>query len=110
MKKMIPVSDIHVPSPKPDETYSMTILDRQICFQGLKQLLGAADIGKAGDRNTGLASADEMIREAARTILSGLTLQHIYDYPLTDDKGRMWIRLCGWDMILIQRFSSPLPP
>ncbi len=99
MKKMTPVSDIHVPSPKPDETYSMTILDRQISFQGLKQLLGAADIGKAGDRNTGIASPDEMIREAARTILSGLTLQHIYDYPLTDDKGRVdTVMRVGYDI------------
>src|SRR5262249_10817591 len=41
--------------------------------------------GKAGDRNAGLAARDEEVREVARTILSNLTLQHLYDRPLTDD-------------------------
>ena len=101
MKKITPLGDIHVPSPRPDETYATAILDRQISFTGLKKLLGAADISKAGDRNTGLASEDEMVREAARTILSSLTLQHIYDYPLTDDKGRVdTVMHVGYDIDL----------
>ena len=52
-------------------------------------MLGAADFSKAGDRNAGLAAPGEAAREAARMILSGLTLQHLYDHPLTDDHGQV---------------------
>src|SRR5262249_829692 len=58
-------------------------------FRGLKRLLGAADHSKAGDRHAGLAARGETEREAARAILSGLTLQHLYDHPLTDDEGKV---------------------
>ncbi|MDO6749478.1 ethanolamine ammonia-lyase subunit EutB, partial [Gilvimarinus sp. 1_MG-2023] len=44
---------------------------------------------KAGDRIAGLAAADEIEREAARTLLSQQTLQHLYDTPLTDAEGRI---------------------
>lgn len=37
----------------------------------------------------GLAAVDEVEREAARAILSGLTLQHLFDHPLTDAQGRI---------------------
>jgi len=86
---LIPLQEIDVPQPHAEEVYSYKLLDKEIRFDGLKKLLGAADISKAGDRNTGLAPENDMIREAARTILSSLTLQHIYDHPLTDDKGRV---------------------
>ena len=84
-----PIDEINVPSPKEEKIYSQQVLDKEIRFKGLKKLLGAADISKAGDRNTGLAPANDMVREAARMILSSLTLQHIYDHPLTDDNGRV---------------------
>ena len=58
-------------------------------FQGLKRLLGAADYSKAGDRHAGLAADSELTREAARTILSGLPLSHLYEHPLTDSQGRI---------------------
>src|SRR5262249_18861898 len=58
-------------------------------FRGLKRLLGAADHSKAGDRHAGLAAHGETEREAARAILSGLTLQHLYDHPLTDGEGKV---------------------
>jgi ethanolamine ammonia-lyase large subunit len=83
-----PLADIAVPQPKPDERYDVVLFDRPFSFLGLKALLGAADLSKAGDRLCGLAARDEVEREAARTILSRLTLQHIYDRPLTDDSGR----------------------
>jgi ethanolamine ammonia-lyase large subunit len=89
MKKIIQLTDIYVPTPGPEEVYATTLLDRQFQFKGLKALLGAADISKAGDRTTGLAAEDEMAREAARSILSNLSLQHIYDNPLTDENGRV---------------------
>ncbi len=89
MKRFTPVSEIPIPEPAPEEIYSTRVLGEEICFEDLKKLLGAADISKAGDRNTDLAPADDMIRESARTILSSLTLQHIYDHPLTDDTGRL---------------------
>jgi len=87
MKTIIPILEIDVPEPQSDEIYSKQILGKQIRFKGLKKLLGAADISKAGDRNTGLAPESDMIRETARMILSSLTLKHIYDHPLTDDNG-----------------------
>ena len=89
MKTFTPVREIAVPSPKPDETYAHKVLEKTIRFEGLKELLGAADISKAGDRNTGLAPENDMVRETARTILSSLTLRHLYDRPLTGDDGRL---------------------
>ena len=83
------VAEIAVPKPKPDKLYEVALFDRPFSFRGLKALLGAADLSKAGDRLCGLAARDEVEREAARTILSGLTLQHIFDHPLTDDKGHV---------------------
>ncbi len=87
MKNFTPVTEIPVPEPAPDEVYSLRVLEKTFRFEGLKTLLGAADISKAGDRNTALAPASDMVRESARSILSSLTLRHIYDHPLTDDSG-----------------------
>ncbi|MCF6267498.1 MAG: ethanolamine ammonia-lyase [Desulfuromusa sp.] len=87
MKTITPILEIDVPEPQSDEIYSKQILGKQIRFKGLKKLLGAADISKAGDRNTDLAPKNDMIRETARMILSSLTLQYIYDHPLTDDNN-----------------------
>jgi ethanolamine ammonia-lyase large subunit len=84
---LTPLEEIDVPQQPAEEAYSYKVLEKEIRFEGLKKLLGAADISKAGDRSTHLAPENEMAREAARTILSSLTLQHIYDRPLTDDKG-----------------------
>ena len=92
MHHLPPLSQIPVPGPRPDEVYSGQCFNRQVTFRGLKQLLGAADVSKAGDRHAGLAAAGETLREAARAILSDLTLQHLYDHPLTDDNGRIRYR------------------
>ncbi len=89
MKQLIPLENIYVPSAQPEEVYVYRLLDKDFSFRGLKKLLGAADISKAGDRNTDLASKNEMEREAARSILSSLTVRHIYENPLTDQKGRV---------------------
>ncbi len=89
MRTLTDLAAIPVPEPKPPQTYGGRFFDREISFLGLKKLLGAADFDKAGDRNAGLAAADEITREAARTLLSQLTLQHLYDHPLTDTKGRV---------------------
>ena len=89
MKNLIPLPSIPVPAAQPDQLYRTQCFDREVSFHGLKSLLGAADYSKAGDRHAGLAAAGEAEREAARTILSGLTLQHIYDHPLTDDAGQI---------------------
>jgi ethanolamine ammonia-lyase large subunit len=89
MKIFTPIQDIDVPRPIKEEVYSQQVLEKKIHFRGLKRLLGAADISKAGDRNTNLAPENDMVREAARMMLSSLTLQHIYDHPLTDDDGRV---------------------
>jgi ethanolamine ammonia-lyase large subunit len=87
MRTLTPLSQIFVPAPKPDQVYSGNFFGRDISFQGLKKLLGAADFDKAGDRNANLAARDEITREAARTLLSDLTLQHLYDHPLTSAHG-----------------------
>ncbi|HML28945.1 MAG TPA: ethanolamine ammonia-lyase [Hyphomicrobium sp.] len=84
-----PWRQIEVPEPRADEVYELSLFDKTYSFLGLKALLGAADFDKAGDRNSGLAAKDDVEREAARTILSGLTLQHLYDRPLTDDEGEV---------------------
>lgn len=86
---LTPLGNIPVPSPVADETYAIRVLDRDFVFHGLKALLGAADCSKAGDRNAGLAAADELAREAARSLLASLTLAHLYDRPLTDRHGRI---------------------
>ncbi len=89
MRELTPVSEIHVPEPKPDEAYTLKLPDRDLRFRGLKALLGAADYSKAGDRQAGLAAPADDVREAARSILSDLTLEHLYERPLTDDQGRV---------------------
>ncbi len=81
--------DIPVPAPRPDETYTGKYLERTVTFHGLKALLGAADFSKAGDRHAGLAARTEPAREVARALLSDLSLQHLYDRPLTDDRGHV---------------------
>lgn len=87
MKTLTRLSDIRVPAPMPDETYETRLFDRPFRFVGLKALLGAADFDKSGDRLAGLSAKDEVAREAARKVLSGLTLRHLHDRPLTDDNG-----------------------
>ena len=87
MRELTPLNEIRVPDPKPDRVYAASVLDRSVQFAGLKRLLGAADYSKAGDRQAGLAAAGEDIREAARSALSELTLDHIYEHPLTNDRG-----------------------
>ena len=84
-----PINEIHVPEPQPDIDYPFRALGRSITFRGLKALLGAADLHKAGDVRAGLAAADELTREAARTVLASISLQHLHDRPLTDASGRV---------------------
>lgn len=83
------LSDIVVPGPLPEETYQTTFLGETFAFEGLKRLLGAADVDKAGDRGAGLAARSETEREAARSVLASLTLKHLYDRPLIDDRGQI---------------------
>jgi ethanolamine ammonia-lyase large subunit len=89
MRVLTSLDEIRVPEPKPDRVYTAQMLDRSAQFVGLKQLLGAADYSKAGDRQAGLAAANEEVREAARGALADLTLEHLYEHPLTDDRGRV---------------------
>src|SRR5689334_25298469 len=89
MKELPDLASIHVPVPPPDEEYIASALGQRVSFRGLKQLLGAADYSKAGDRHAGVAAPSESVREMARSILSGLSLQHMYNHPLTDDIGRV---------------------
>jgi len=109
MKKIIPLNEIKIPGPKPEEIYSTTVLDKIFYFKGLKKLLGAADISKAGDRATGLCAENEMEREAARMILSSLTLKHIFDNPLTDENSKVdKVMQAGYeiDMNMFDKISS----
>ncbi len=89
ISEFLPLSDINVPKPWAPETYKIRLLDRDYAFVGLKQLLGYADISKSGDRVAGLAAPNDATREAARTVLSDITLQHIYDNPLMDNNGNV---------------------
>ena len=87
MHQLIPLESIFVPEPKKDVVYSTEIFEKSFSFTGLKSLLGAADVSKAGDRMAGLAADSPLCREAARKILSALTIEHIYDHPITDRAG-----------------------
>jgi ethanolamine ammonia-lyase large subunit len=87
MKNLPELASIDVPDPQPPMEYSASGFEHRVVFRGLKALLGAADYSKAGDRNARLAASSESGREYARRILSDLTLQHLYDHPLTDDDG-----------------------
>jgi ethanolamine ammonia-lyase large subunit len=89
VRELTPLAAIVVPEPKGDQVYTARCFERDVSFPGLKALLGAADHSKAGDRSAGLAAPNETTRETARTVLSGLTLQHLYDNPLADDDGRV---------------------
>ncbi len=89
MRTLTPLEEIHVPPTQPDQEYKIELFNRSFRFESLKRLLGAADFTKAGDRGAGLAAASEPEREAARAILSSLTLQEIYDQPLKDDSGEI---------------------
>lgn len=88
-RRLKPLAEIHVPPALPDVVYRIEQEERTHRFVGLKALMGAADCSKAGDRNAGLAARDDAEREAARTILASLTVQHLYDHPLTDDAGQV---------------------
>lgn len=83
------LDEIRVPPVLPDETYTFSASGLTRSFRGLKALLAAADVSKAGDRHDGLAAPDEVTREAARSILAGLTLEHLYTHPLTDMRGQV---------------------
>ncbi len=84
MKTLGKIEQIQVPAPRADAPYSIMLLDRTFTFSNLKHVLGAADVSKAGDRKAGLAASNEIEREAARAVLSSLTLQHFFDHPLTN--------------------------
>ncbi|MFM2177562.1 MAG: ethanolamine ammonia-lyase heavy chain EutB [Verrucomicrobiota bacterium] len=87
MKLLLPLGEIKLPEPKAPQPYSILLHDRPYTFRDLKHVLGAADISKAGDRKAGLAAEDEVMREAARVVLSNMTLQHLFDHPLTTAQG-----------------------
>ncbi len=89
MKSLTPLDAIAVPAPLPDEIYSVRLFERSFEFVGLKRLLGAADFSKAGDRHAGLAAESETEREAARQILSELSVRHLYERPLVDARGQV---------------------
>eukprot|EP00727_Mastigamoeba_balamuthi_P008321 m51a1_g4110 putative ethanolamine ammonia-lyase (759) ;mRNA; r:126073-128485 len=86
-----PLDTIAVPPPAPaDERYSLCLpfTGETVEFAGLKQLLAYADVPKRGDaRIAPPEAADDVRREAARTVLAGLTLRHLYDRPLPDPRG-----------------------
>jgi len=84
-----PLPEIKLPKPAPERTFSKPIAGQTFEFTGLKRLLGAAGISKAGDRHAALAPVGETAREVAREILGELTLDFLWDHPLTDDRGQI---------------------
>ena len=89
MKPLTPLDRIEIPRPRPDAVYTGRLPGRDASFHGLKRLLGAADLSKAGDRNAGLAAPSEAAREVARELLGELSLEHLHDHPLTDERGEV---------------------
>lgn len=86
---LVPLDEILVPPVAPERRYATRVFGREFSFMGLKRLLGAADVSKAGDRGAGLCAQSELEREAAREILSGLTLEELHAHPLTNSNGRV---------------------
>src|SRR5262245_54480567 len=106
MPDLSPLDQIPVPVPPADEIYRTRLFNHDYSFVGLKSLLGAADFSKAGDRGAGLAAPTEVVREAARAILSSLALEHFYERPLVDDDGRVdSVMRVGYDIDL-ERFRT----
>ncbi|KAH3732714.1 ethanolamine ammonia-lyase [Pelomyxa schiedti] len=62
---------------------------REYSFVDLKEVLTAADLPKQGDTLPRFPVRDERLREAARSVLSHLTVQHIYETPLLDVNGEI---------------------
>ena len=89
MKNLSDLDNVILPAPPTSLPYFITLQNRTFTFKDLKHVLGCADISKAGDRKAGLAATDEIMREAARTLLSNLTLQHMFDTPLTNIRGEI---------------------
>src|SRR5260221_14734138 len=89
MHPLNPLDQIPVPDPPADEIYRVRLFNHDYSFVGLKSLLGAVDFSKAGDVGAGLAGQTEEVREAARTILSWLSLQNLFVLPLRDDDGHV---------------------
>ncbi|MEQ1599930.1 MAG: ethanolamine ammonia-lyase subunit EutB [Methylotenera sp.] len=89
IKALRKIDQIKLPKVSKALPYSVTLLDRTFTFANLKHVLGAADISKAGDRKAGLAVSNEIEREAARAVLSSLTLQHFFDNPFTNMHGKI---------------------
>ena len=89
MKKLSKLKEINLPKAQAPRAYQTTLHGQNFIFCDLKHVLGAADISKAGDRNAKLSATDEVMREAARAILSDLTLQHFFDNPLTNHKNEI---------------------
>jgi ethanolamine ammonia-lyase large subunit len=99
MPTLIPLPEIPVPTPGGPRAYETRLLGRHHRFDGLKRLLGAADLDKAGDRNAGLAAAGEVEREAARAVLASLTLGELFATPLTDESLRVdEVMRAGYDI------------
>jgi ethanolamine ammonia-lyase large subunit len=102
MIRLPALGDIPIPAVQPDQTYSQEFFGQMVSFTGLKHLLGAADVSKAGDRHAGLAVSSERLREAARAMLASLTLRHLYDHPLVDDRGQV-------DSVMRVNYAIDLP-
>ena len=89
MKSLSNLNAISLPKVVKEQPYAIALHGRNVEFANLKKLLGAADISKAGERNAKLAADDETMRVAARALLSELTLQHLFDHPLTNAKNQL---------------------
>jgi ethanolamine ammonia-lyase large subunit len=89
MRSPATLPDIAAPRPRKDVVYTSRLSGLDASFHGLKRLLGAAGPSKAGDRHARLAARTEAERESARDLLGELTLEHLFDHPLTDDRGEI---------------------
>ncbi len=74
MKDLEPLSEIHVPAPRPEALYTIDAFGEQVAFRGLKRLFGAADYSKqsvAGTEKTLLGEFDvsvDLLDRAYRTM------------------------------------------
>lgn len=99
------LQDIFIPTPKASLAYTFSFEGETFSFANLKLLLGKADYPKAGDKNAGLCAESEVEREAARRVLSDLSLRHLYDNPLTINGKADEVMRVNYDIDL-QKFAQ----
>ena len=83
------IDDISVPAPKPDEVYSLNLLGETVRVSGFEVASRRGRLQQSRRSTGGSRRSGRRRARGGATVLSELTLQHLYDRPLVDDQGRV---------------------